>query len=220
MELEHYALSFRVSFPTLQVSCAEQMNLKALLPQSPPAQLHSGIWGEKMKKKERSGKKPKVSQEPWGALCACRKTGGRGKGGGCPCSSCLLSNTTLCAMQGSQGQEGEQRNMLRPEEELHHVDRDPNCSGHSKPRRMTTHQAMAQHLPFCDSTLQSSLQCSHRHPSAGHWIQNPAVSGTGSHWLQSKTTTKSCSAPVLWLFPLQHMNTTLCQPAWADWDVR
>lgn len=37
MESEHYPVSFLISFPTSQVSCAEEINLKALLPAAVPS---------------------------------------------------------------------------------------------------------------------------------------------------------------------------------------
>lgn len=86
-----------------------------------------------------------------------------GKGeGGCPWQYLPSLRCRSLPMLGSQGQQSEGRDMPRPEEELHHVDRGPNCSSHSNPRRrMTTHHAKLHHLPFSDSSSQSGLWCSH-----------------------------------------------------------
>lgn len=61
MESEHYALSFLISFPTFQISCAEQINLKALLPQSLPSST-GGIGGKSQEKKRELGRNPKCSR--------------------------------------------------------------------------------------------------------------------------------------------------------------
>lgn len=138
----HSVILLPIPRPTPQVPCAEGIDLLHFpLSQLPPAPFYSGKTKGKNKKKEEIGKKP---EPPLCSTCSGREHNAfarwdraeAGGEGGCPRQDAVL---------GSQGQQCDRRDAPRAEEQLHHVDRGPNCSGHSKPSGMTMTQRQTRH---------------------------------------------------------------------------